>query len=494
LQNPCAHPSSQFAQDNPARMAKRSLRRILPGPAESPVGTCACTSGAEQKRMDNETRAGALAWLATEAGRAALDAAAQLPPDRLTRLERLRRRYPATIAAVAVELLELRQRARRKFARADAMFFTPEGLEQSTGEAIARYRASRFPADIPILDACCGIGGDALALSERATVLAVDRNPAAAVCTGTNRALTPRPPLRSIRQEAKGRRQEQAHRSLAGGGRSGYSLYTLCADVTALDLARLRSAGVRSAFFDPSRRMDRPTGGRRRARSAEDYAPPLSWLDTLRAHFPFVAVKVSPAIDDAALNRYPAVEFISESGECKEATLWFGEAARTFAGASERVAPYLATVLRPGAPPETLTPLGGDPIEIAPPLAWLYEPDPAVIRAHLVPELAHRIGARLLDSQIAYLTSDTHTPSPFATAYRLREWLPFNLKNIQARLRSLGGRIVAVKKRGVPFEPDEIRKKLADAGDTPVVLVLTRSKETAIAILCETNAHLSSRS
>ena len=66
------------------------------------------------------------------------------------------------------------------------MFFTPEGLEQSTGDAISHYRAARFPTEIPLLDACCGIGGDALAFSARGPVVAVDRYPAAVVCTRAN--------------------------------------------------------------------------------------------------------------------------------------------------------------------------------------------------------------------------------------------------------------------------------------------------------------------
>ena len=109
-----------------------------------------------------------LEFLISTAGEHALAKAKLLPADRLTRLTRLRRDYATPIAAGIVELLELRQRARAKFAHAARMFFTPEGLEQATGEAIAAYRASRFPVNIAVVDACCGIGSDALALGKRA--------------------------------------------------------------------------------------------------------------------------------------------------------------------------------------------------------------------------------------------------------------------------------------------------------------------------------------
>ena len=48
-----------------------------------------------------------------------------------------------------------------------------------------------------------------------------------------------------------------------------------------------------------------------------------------------------------------------------------------------------------------------------------------------------------------------------------------------------GARLTAIKKRGVPFLPEEIRRRLKDQGETPVILVLTRHAGKAIALLCE---------
>lgn len=402
-------------------------------------------------------------WLATDAGTALLCAAAQLPSDPLTRLTRLRRLCTPERASAAVELLELRRRAKVKFTRADQMFFTPEGLEQSTGEAIARYRAARFPFATPILDVCCGIGGDALALAARAPVLAVDADPAAACTLINTRQLAPIAPVRVV-----------------------------CADSTHLDLQRLRAAGIGAAFFDPSRRTGGRDGSRRRVRASEDYSPPLSWLETLCAHFPAVAVKVSPAIEDAELHRYGgAVEFLSDRGECKEAVLWLGELSATLPlGPGWHTPPNLAcaTVLRPGELPATLAPFTREPAPISTPQSWLYEPDPAVIRAHLVAVLAHFIEAAQLDPIIAYLTSDEAIETPFATGYRVLDWLPFQLKNVQARCRALGRNVVAIKRRGVPLEPEELRKRLTGTGqpgDPPVVIVLCRVGGKPAALLCE---------
>ena len=405
-----------------------------------------------------------------------------LSSDRLMRLTRLRREYAPNIAAGIVELLELRLRARAKFTHADRMFFTPEGLEQSTGEAIAAYRASCFPAGVPVLDACCGIGGDALALSKRAPVLAVDRNPAAAACALANARVL------SELQVGTEDSSELARYS---------AVHVLCADVTNLDLARLREQGIGAAFFDPSRRLDTKEG-RKRARNADDYLPPLSWLNVLREHFPFVGVKVSPAIDDEALLPFTkqgaTVEFIAEGNECKEAVLWCGSAAgrgRTLE-TSMQGEPYCATVISRDKTAHNLCrqATAQPDAYIAPsePRNWLYEPNPAVIRAHLTSQIALEIGGAQMDPDVAYLTADDYYATPFAAAYRILDWMPFHLKNVQSWLRTNNRRVDVVKKRGVDLEPDEIRKKLSSpalADNTPAILVLMRRKEQTLAILCE---------
>jgi SAM-dependent methyltransferase len=403
-------------------------------------------------------------FLRTPRGAELLAQAACMPPDRLTRLQRLRREIAPELAAAVVEQLELRARARSKFASAGRMFFTREGLEQSTTEAIARYRAARFPADVPILDACCGIGGDALALATRGQVLAVDLNPLVAACARTNVSIDA----------------------------VSHPVRLACADVTTLDLSRLRHNGFAAAFFDPSRRVDGAVGGRRRARNAAEYAPPLSWLRELTAHFTAVGAKVSPALDDEALAATEAaVEFISERGECKEAALWYGDAAATLTGhnAAGAINGYAATVLRPDRPSATLTADKGDePTPPAVPRAWLYEPDPAVIRAHLVGTLANRLGATPLEPQIAYLTADHDIETPFATGYRVLEAMPFNLKHLQAWLRRHGRRVEVVKRRGVPLEPEEMRRRLAHAdlvAAPSTILVLTPIAGKPFALLCD---------
>jgi hypothetical protein len=402
------------------------------------------------------TSAEDLAWLLTPAGEAELAAAASLPDDRLTRISRLRKRLSAERAVAVVELLELRRRARAKFADPDRMLFTPEGLEQSTGDAIAQYRAAQFPAGEAMLDACCGIGGDARRLARRGPVVCVDASRQALTCARANVGLESR------------------------------ETRYLCADVTTLDLACLRRAGVRATLFDPSRRIDR-AGGRARARCAEQYSPPLSWLNELREHFSLVAVKVSPMLEDEVLVQCGgAVEMISDRGECKEAVIWVGETARCRPSFDSRI--YSATILGTGASPFTLNPIPVPEPDVSEPRAWLLEPDPAVIRAHLVPQVAAMFKAYWLEPDIAYLTADASVDSPAAACYRVLDWMPFNLKRLQEHLRAGNQRVVAIKRRGVPLDPMELRDRLTGSRSPdaePVVVVLTRRGAGSVAVVCE---------
>src|SRR6185312_14821143 len=92
--------------------------------------------------------------------------------------------------------------------------------------------------------------------------------------------------------------------------------------------------------------------------------------------------------------------------------------------------------------------------------AYVYDPDGAVIRAHLVAELADRLNGRLLDPAIAYLTTDELVPTPFARAYRVDLVLPFGVKRLRAELSRRGVGRLEIKKRGTAVTPEQLRPQL----------------------------------
>jgi len=385
------------------------------------------------------------AWLRGDDGQALLAHLAEraiVEADLIGHLTRLGKRYGQSRAAAAVETAWLRQKARAKFERAGDMYFVREALEQASGEVVARHKAQRFRRCRRVADLGCGIGGDTIALGEVAPVLAVERDEL---------------------------RLRMAAANAAAYGVAG-QLEAVCADWTRLDLA-----GQEALYLDPSRRA-----GDKRAFSIHEYEPPLSILPALARLAPAVAAKIAPGVRYDELVRLGVEaewEFISHEGECKEAVLWCGDL---------KTCGRRATLL-PGG--HTLTDQAlAEPIAVGKPGSYLYEPDGAVIRAHLVEQLAAAEGLHKIHPEIAYLSGDRLVETPFARAYRVEEAHPFHLKRLKERLRQLDvGRLV-VKKRGFPVDPEAFRKQLKLDGSQAKVLILTRVEDRPTMLICSWNA------
>lgn len=353
------------------------------------------------------------------------------PAGELATATRLRREHPASLVSAALGQARLRQRAVAKFGPGDAyrMFFTPNGVEQATRTSVAAHRARRLAAAgvRSVADLCCGIGGDALALARAGIrVLAVDRDPLTAEMARANAAALGLEELIEVR----------------------------CADVTEID-----TSPYDAVFVDPARR-----GGRGRIFDPEAYSPPLSWATGAALRAPRAALKIAPGIPHEAVPEQAEAEWISDGGDVKEAVLWFGEG---FAAGA-----YRATLLPSGATLAASSPLDAPPV--GPVGRYLYEPDGAVIRAHLVADIVERTGGRLLDETIAYVTSDERHESPYATGYEITDHLPFHMKRLKALLRERGVGVLTVKKRGSAVEPEELRRKMKLSGPNAATVFLTR--------------------
>ncbi len=388
------------------------------------------------------------AFLLSPAGERWLAELAATPITKHNHLQivtRLRRDLSPAYTQAVMETAVLRQKAVIKFSRAAQMYFTRPALEQSSSEIISAYRARRF-ADAGVqrvADLGCGIGGDAIGLAAHAQVIGVEMD-----------AL----------------RLAMAEQNLKAYGR-GDHFQSLHADFTTLS-----PLDVDGLFFDPARRDERG----KRFFSVEAYQPPLSWIDEWRgivgetAVAP-TAVKISPGVDYDELPADAEVEFISVRGELKEAVLWYGDL-RT--AVTRR-----ATLLVDGNIHTMTTTDMPDHITIAPPKRFLYEPDNAIIRAHLVKQLAAQLGATKLDDHIAYLSSDEQIETPFARRFPIDDSFPFQLKRLRRYLRERDIGQVTIKKRGSPLEPDTLRRQLRLRGEKACTIFLTFVEgETAVLV------------
>ncbi|WBB79233.1 methyltransferase domain-containing protein [Micromonospora sp. WMMD882] len=386
------------------------------------------------------------AALRTAEGSAALTAATRVAGgDPLAAAAALRSAgVPAGLAASALTQAELRRRAVGKFGPAAAgMFLTRAGLEQATRREVADRRAARLRAAgvRTLADLGCGLGADALAAARAGIrVYGVEADPLTAALAAAN--------------------------AEAAGLADRFTVE--CADATTVDVS-----GMDAVFCDPARRK---AGTGRRIFDPDAYSPPWGFVTALTERAPATVVKVAPGLDHALIPADAEAEWVSVRGDLVEAALWCGhlaEVPRRATLCGEGPLPEASGTER-GPSPHQLTGSGVAEASVGPVRRYLHDPDPAVVRAHLVAELADRLDATIADPSIAYLYADTPAPTPYTRCLEVTDVLPFSLKRLRALLRERRVGRVEILKRGSALEPERLRRDLRLAGDASASLVLTR--------------------
>lgn len=363
-----------------------------------------------------------------------LQNAAEIQGDDLTVLTQLRKTHSPEHARLAVHLLALRKRAETKFSRAHDMVFDREGLEQSSGELIAHHRAKRYRTFDNIADLCCGIGGDAIALAHHANVITADI---------------------SLNRVAITKCNATAHNI-------GHRISPINTDVAQW------IPNCDAIFMDPGRRQND-----RRLYALSEYHPPVN-LSHLQSITPNIGIKVAPGLPETDIPPDCEIEFISESGTCKEAVLYFGNL--------KTHATRRATLLPEG---HTLIQEPTHEAPVLPPSSYIAEPDNAIVRAHLIDQLAHALNAHKLAPDVAYLSANHPLKSPFVTCYRIQDILPFHLKRLQKYLSTHQIGRLDIKKRHFPLTPEALRGKLKLKGNNWRTLFLTRIDTKPTVIVCD---------
>ncbi|MEX0979170.1 MAG: hypothetical protein WDZ48_09975, partial [Pirellulales bacterium] len=345
-------------------------------------------------------------------------------------------------ASLVLSQIELRHRARDKFSAAGRMFFTALGLEQSSDEIVAAYKAARLAPGKRVLDLCSGIGGDLAALARASQAQGLDRDPTSAIIASANaRVLVDesRQPLIHLRDAAD-------------------------ADLSACD----------AWHIDPDRR---PRG--RRTTRVELHDPPSGVIDRLLAQNPHAAIKLAPAaVWPEHWTPQAEMEWISRTRQCRQLVAWFGSPAG-------HPGKRRSTMLGPdGKPLATLVGLADQNVPVAHSIErYLYEPDAAVLAAKLDAALAASHDLSAVSAGIAYWTSPRAIREPLLAGFEIEEILPLDLKRLKALLqaRSIGN--LEIKVRGVDQDPAELRRQLRIRGDVEATLLVTRIQKRVTAIL-----------
>jgi SAM-dependent methyltransferase len=366
---------------------------------------------------------GVARWLVSDAAAPALALACGFAdPQSLSAADAMRKRWTPEQSAAALTQAWLRRKARTKFgAAADQMFFTPDGLQQATRPAVAQWRAGEYAAhsQTAVVDFGCGIGADSLAFARAGLqVMAVERDPVTAVFAQANLAAFP-------------------------------SAAVITSDELPPDAAAL--------FLDPARR----TAAGRSWRVA-DLSP--SWefcLAALRGRFG--CLKCGPGLGYEYIPSDMGAVWASDSGDLVELALWRGSRAYP-AGFRGALVGQQLLATDPGAEPA--------PVRAETP-GFIYEPDPAVIRAGGVARLAAMVSGWQLAENIAYIGSQELTATGFATAFAVLEVLDYDERALAKWVRAAGVGVLEIKARGIDVDPAKLRRRLKPRGDAAATLILS---------------------
>lgn len=369
-------------------------------------------------------------WLVSAAAEPALALAGeQDDPSSLAAAQRVRRDFPPDQASAVLTQVELRRRAGSKFgAMADHLFFTPAGLEQATRGSVADWRALRFRAAgaSSVVDVGCGLGADSLAfLAQGMAVTAIESDAVTAIFAAAN----------------LGPQAQVIHADVTAG--LGRSVLTDALDSHA------------AVFVDPARRT-----GRGRTWRTSDFTP--AWDYSLNLlHGRTGCVKAAPGLPKELIPDSVSVVWVSHRHDVVETSLWsgVGEPGRRSA------------LLLPAVHELVLD--GRAPAQIGPIERFVYEPDPAVIRAGGVDELAAQLGAHRLAEGIAYLSAAEWTPTVFATTFEVSQVLDYDEKVLRAWVKDNQIGILEIKTRGIDVDPAALRRRLHPKGRGSATLILS---------------------
>jgi hypothetical protein len=393
-------------------------------------------------------------WLTgDEAGAILAELAADNAPLHTT-VTRLRGKLSAARTHLVIEQVALRRRAAAKFTQADQMFFTPLGLEQATDQWVAQYKASRvgefLRTSLPrlgetrlVADVCCGIGGDLIALAQRAgPAIGIDLNPIAAHFAAIN---------------------------------SGAPVEV--ADATTIDVRKFAAWHI-----DPDRR---PVG--RRTTSLEYCQPGLVSVEQLLAQNPNAAIKLAPATNTPEeWSTSCELEWISRDRECRQLVAWHGNLAITPGFHRATILPASREYKRPecAVTQHTLTGAPNQPIAITGKLDhFVFDTDPAVRAARLTGALAAEYNLAALSAGPTYLTGPRAISDAALACFRVDDVLPMKVPAMADHLHERRIGSLEIKTRGVDTDPEKLRRDLKLRGDIATTLLITKIADRPVAIL-----------
>ena len=341
------------------------------------------------------------------------------------------------------EQLACRQKAVKKLPTLSKynLLYTPLALEQSSGERTAAYKTS-IMSGTRAIDLSGGLGVDAMFLNRVfQEVVYCERDPLLCAVVEHN--------LKMI-----------GIANVAVQNGDSISL-----------LAAYLDNFFDWIYVDPARREE----GRRFIALEAASPDVVASHDLLLRHAQRVCIKASPALEISGLKKLlPALHTIvvvSVDRECKEILLLLERAYP-----SDGPVKVKAVCLNSDSDKITEVIGGGEAPRVVGTAVreYLYEPDPAIIKARLSAELARDSSLEFVNKSVDYLTAERKIEAFPGRTFRVVECMPYKPKSFKAFLERHAIAGASIQRRDFPLSAEELRKKYRLLESESAFLFFTR--------------------
>ncbi|NHQ59701.1 hypothetical protein G9409_03705 [Chlorobium sp. BLA1] len=323
------------------------------------------------------------------------------------------------------------------------LLYTPLSLEQASGERSAVYKAALLTGKKAI-DLSGGLGVDTMFLARAfKEVVYCERDPLLCAVVEHNLKVS-----------------GVANVEIKNGESIGL-------------LAGFPDNSFECIYVDPARREEG-----RRSVTLESASPDVVVNhDLLLRKAAKVCIKASPALELSNLKTLlPALSeivVVSVDRECKESLLLLDR------GARDRPVTIRAVALSTGS--DAVVEVCGDPDAdraVASSLKeFLYEPDPAIIKARLSAVLARNCGLEFLNGSVDYLTGEQLIADFPGRLFQVLERVPWKPKTFRAFLDRHHITGASIQRRDFPLSVEELRKRYCLGESERAFLFFTRNAE-----------------
>lgn len=369
-------------------------------------------------------------------------------PDDSQLMKSTRKTYGTSTTQCLCTIASLQAKARKKFAKdpsddSRVWWVTNKSLQQATPWQVAQFKASWLTGQI--YDLCCGIGGDAMALAQQGSVVAVDSDP-----------------------------------TIVGMAQANLAACSASNSVLRASASSIDVPSEAEIHIDPDRRAQG-----QRSSLPDLYSPPWSEVRSITTRVDAALIKLAPAAEiDAQSDGHRC--WIALRGSVREQTLLLGSAVKRAGlvhGAKSAVSlsgDGTATTFAPNEHEDTTVELASRPLQ------YMVDPVASIRAAGLTAAFARDNGLKVLGKLAGFLTCDEpmeHSQGDLATVGAVVWSGSCDDRKLRRELHNRNLYPEVIKCRGTDHDPVRLSKRYRKCGERPITLWIGRTSQRAYAVM-----------